>query len=290
MVLVMKERYKDKLSQWYKEEKQYDLILTDDIDSLLGCAILSHYKGWNIEQIMLFKANKNEEILKDYLGVTDNATNEAIGVDFAMVNGKCFDNHLTLFDFQDKPNPESININNVCDIHRGIYSKKYALSTVLLLWSLYDLPKENLSDELMMVLLAIDSSFEGYYNDYFRQYNKRFLVDVLELPELYECQTRHTYSDFKNIQRKYHLKEKIKASKGILQTDIDIQGINNLIAENSTMRIELPSSKFYKKAVFKDIAVEIKGFPSSINAICENPFCYALTKKNFVNYSEVIRD
>ena len=58
MVLVMKERYKDKLPEWYKEEKQYDLILTDDIDSLLGCAILSHCKGWNIEQIMLFKAKK----------------------------------------------------------------------------------------------------------------------------------------------------------------------------------------------------------------------------------------
>ena len=286
----MKETYKNKLPKWYDDCKQYDLILTDDIDSLLGCSILNHFKGWNIEQAMLFKANIStcNGVLKDYLGVTDNATNEAIGVDFAMVNGKCFDNHLTLFDYQDKPNPESININNICNIHRGIYGQKYALSTVLLLWSLYDLPKENLSDELMMILLAIDSSFEGYYNDYFRQFNKRYMVDILELPEFYECQQRHTYNEFKDIIRKYRLKEKVKLYKGTLQTDINIQAINDLLSQYTDIRIELPTEKFKKKAVFKDIAVEIKGFPSSINAICENPFCYALTKKNFVNYSEEI--
>jgi hypothetical protein len=286
----MKEYYKQKLPQWYKEEKQYDLILTDDIDSLLGCSILSSRKGWNIEQVMLFKANKdkNEEILKDYLGVTDNATNEAVGVDFALMNGKCFDNHLTLFSSQDKPNSESININNICGIHRGIYGKKYALSTVLLLWSLYDLPKENLSDELMMVLLAIDSSFEGYYSDYFRQYNKKFMVDVLDLPEFYACMERHTYFEFKDIIKKYRLKEKIKASKRQLQTGIDISSINKLLSKSTDIQIELPKSRFKKKAEYKDIAVEIKGFPSSIETICDNPFCYAMTKKNWLNYSEEI--
>lgn len=285
----MKEEYKNKLPQWYNDNKKFDLILTDDIDSLLGCSILSSCKSWNIEQVMLFKANerfKNNGILYDYLGVTDNVTHEAIGVDFVMVNGKCFDNHLTLFDYKDLPNPQSINLNNVCNVHRGIYSKKYALSTVLLLWSLYDLPKENLSDELIMVLIAIDSSFEGYYNDYFRQFNKKYMVDILELPAFYECQSRHTYQEFKDIQTKYHLKEKITSSKGILSTNIDIESINTLLNQYCDVQIELPTSKFTKKAVFKDIALEIKGSPSSIKTICENPFCYALTKKHFLNYSE----
>ncbi len=286
MVLTMKEFYKDKFPQWYKDNSDYGLILTDDIDSLLGCSILKAVKGWNIEQIMLFKANKAKDM--DYLGTINNITKEAVGVDFAMVNGKCFDNHLTLFNSGTKPNSESINPNNALEVNRGIYSKKYALSTVLLLWSLYDLPKENLSEELMMVLLAIDSSFEGYYNDYFRTYNKKFMVDVLDLPEFYECQNRHTYEEFKDIQRKYHLKDKIMADKGYLTTGIDIDGINDLLIWDCNVQIELPKDRFRKKAIFRDIAKEIKGFPNSINAICENPFCYALTKKNFVNYSEQI--
>ena len=291
MVNFMKEFYKEKLPQWYNDTTEYGLTLTDDIDSLLGCAILKAVKGWDIEQIMLFKANKGKEdgIYKDYLGVVENATHEAIGVDFAMVQGKCFDNHLCKFSWSDEMNPQAVNINNICGITRANYWKKYNLSTVLLLWSLYDLPKENLSDELMMVLIAIDGSFEGFYTkEHFKAIHKKYMVDILDLPEFYACEERHTYRDFKNIQRKYKLSEKIKSKKGMLSTDINIEGINDLLAWECDVQVELPTEQFYRKAVFKDIACEIKGSPSSIKSICENPFSYALTKKNFVNYSERI--
>ena len=45
----MKVQYKERLPQWYKDTKQYDLILTDDIDSLMSCAILELIKGWEIK-------------------------------------------------------------------------------------------------------------------------------------------------------------------------------------------------------------------------------------------------
>ncbi|GLC78311.1 hypothetical protein [Lacrimispora brassicae] len=289
----MKEQYRKRLldnNEWIDGTNKYGLILTDDLDSLLSCAILKSVKDWNIEQVFLFKANSEKN--KDYLGVTDNATHEAIGVDFAMVNGKCFDNHLTSFAYNDIENPESINLNRTCGIHRGNYFRKYNLSTVLLLWSLYDLPKEGLSDELMMLLIAIDGSYEGFYTDAkYVGIHERWIKDILDLPEFFECEKRHTKQDFIDIKKKYSIHRghgKIGASKGYLQTDIDIEDINELLGWDTDIQLELPTDRFHKKAVYKDNMVNIKGSPCSINSICENPFCYALTNKYTVNYSERI--
>ena len=163
MVTRMKANYRDLLlkgNEWIDGSDEYGLILTDDIDSLLSCSILKQKKNWNVEQILLFKACSQNF---DAYGETLNATHEAIGVDLALTNGKCFDNHLTQFKWNGTSNPESINLNRIAGISRDKYYRKYNLSTVLLLWSLYDLPKEKLSDELMMLLIAIDGSFQGYY-------------------------------------------------------------------------------------------------------------------------------
>ena len=293
MVNLMKEQYRKKLlsgNEWIDGTDKYGLILTDDLDSLLGCAIIKAIKGWNVEQVFLFKANKAKD--KDYLGVTDNATHEAIGVDFAMTNGKCFDNHLTALSWNDVVNPESVNLNRTCGIHRGTYFRKYNLSTVLLLWSLYDLPKENLSDELMMLLIAIDGSYEGFYTD--EKYvgiHERWIKTILDLPEFLECEKRHTKKDFTDIRKKYSIHRgqgKITSSKGYLSTDIDIKGINELLKRDTDIQIELPTDRFHMKAMFKDNMVRIQDSPSSIKSICENPFCYALTNKYTVNYSERI--
>ena len=208
----MKAKYRDLLLQgnkWIDGSDEYGLILTDDIDSLLSCSILKQKKNWNVEQILLFKAcSKNF----DAYGETLNATHEAIGVDLALTNGKSFDNHLTKFSPSgDKDNPQSINLNRIEGISRYRYKDKYNLSTVLLLWSLYDLPKEKLSDELMMLLIAIDGSFDGFYTQ--EQYipiHEHWIRDVLELPKFLECERRHTRADFEAIQDKYKLKEKIK--------------------------------------------------------------------------------
>lgn len=280
----MKDNYKEILPEWYKETKSFGLILTDDLDSLLGTSILKTVKNWEIEQVMLFNPFKTGI---DYLGEAENATHEAIGVDFAMTEGKCFDNHLTMFTANDRYNKQSVNLNHIRRIHRGIYTQKYNLSTVLLLWSLYDLPKDDLSDELMMILLAIDSSYYSYYHG-FHEANRKWLVDALDLPEFYACQERHKEYEFQDIIKKYRLKEKIKSNKGVLSTCIDIEAINDMLLWESDVQIKLPSYTFRKKATYKDIEVDIKGFPSGIDAIAENPFCYAMTRKNKVKYSERI--
>lgn len=296
----MKELYREKLlkgNEWIDSTDEYGLILTDDLDSLLSCAILKYVKGWNIEQAYIFKANKpivksKDAQLYDYLGTIKDATHESIGVDLALTAGKCFDNHLTQFSYGEKINPESINLNRVQNIYRQNYSKKYNLSTVLLLWSLYDLLKEGLSDELMMLLIAIDGSYEGFYTDArWVGIHEFWIRDVLDLPEFLECERRHTYREFKAIREKYNIHKgdgKIKLSHGLLVTDIDLEALNDTLGWETDIQVELLEDKFYKKAVFKDHIAKIEGYPSSVRTICDNPFSYALTGKWAVNYSERI--
>ena len=243
--------------------------------------------NWDIEQVMLFNAKQNSEISVDWHGIAANATHEAIGVDFARVNGKCFDNHVTLFNSDDTYNNEAINLNHIYGINRNIYGQKYNSSTVLLLWSLYDLPKENLPDELMMLLLTIDSTYYSFFhnNKQFQKQNRRWLLQELDLPQFYKCQTRHKQYEFKEIAKKYGVKEKIYVKDYHLHTNIDIDGINDLLLWDTPCWIELPSDKFYTKDFYRDITVDIKNNPQSISDICDDPYCYALTRKNQIKYS-----
>ena len=195
------------LPKWYNDKtNKYHTILTDDIDSLLSCTILKEVMGWDIKEVFLLRQVANySDIPIDVSAKTKNATvTEDIGVDFAKYKGKCFDNHITRFSDKDYKNEESINPNLMEDVTKKNYTEKYAGSTVLLLWSLYGLSKD-MTDEAMMLLLTIDSSFLGYYDDRYRPYIKHYLVDVLDLPEFYNCIERHTQEDFRRIRNKYHL-------------------------------------------------------------------------------------
>ncbi|MGN0416375.1 hypothetical protein [Anaerostipes faecalis] len=276
---------------WYTDQtNNYHLILTDDIDSLLSCAILKQVMGWNVEEIFLLKKNVKGHEGQDIKGKTKNATrSEGIGVDLALHKGKCFDNHITRFSANDYKNEESINPNLIENITRQNYTQKYAGSTVLLLWSLYDLQKEDLSEEAMMLLLAIDSAFLGYYNQRYRQHIRHYLVDVLDLPEFYNCIERHEKEEFYKIQDKYHLREKITLKKGHVVTKIDIDAINEVLLWDTMtgIEIELPQDRFYPDKYFTDVVKNIYG--KRVNKyneiIKKEPYCYALTKTNLLNYS-----
>lgn len=282
----MKAEYKNKLPQWYNDNKQYDLILTDDIDSLLSCAVLKKIKGWNIEYVLIFKADKNKCF--NYMGKTSNATNEVIGVDLALQSGKAFDNHLSRLSLDEEYNRECINPNIFNNITRKDYFKKYNLSTILLVWGLYDLPIPE-SEEGKMILLTIDSSYYSYFSRYQndRNMNRYYLCDVLGLEELYKCQQRHKQYEFKDIEKKYRLNKKIVVNKGRLQTDIDLLGIN-LELVDSGIWCSLPEEVFQLHRVFKDIKVPLKSNTTKLSDITKNPFSVALTGRDFICLSEEI--
>ena len=46
--------YAENLPEWLNE-KEMDLVLSDDIDSLASCALLTKVKGWNIKYFYDFE-------------------------------------------------------------------------------------------------------------------------------------------------------------------------------------------------------------------------------------------
>ena len=281
---------------WYKDtENKYHTILTDDIDSLLSCTILKEVMGWEIKEVFLLRQVANySDIPIDVSAKTKNATvTEEIGVDFAKYQGKCFDNHITRFSDKDYKNEESINPNLMEDVTKKNYTEKYAGSTVLLLWSLYGLSKD-MTDEAMMLLLTIDSSFLGYYDDRYRPYIKHYLVDVLDLPEFYNCIERHTQEDFRRIRNKYHLSGKIRLENGYLKTNIDIDKINDVLLWETAevFEIELPKEEFFVDKFFMSEIEDIYGLYAECDRdiIKKEQYCHALTRTNTVNYSIEIKE
>lgn len=51
----MKSKIKERFPQWCSDNEDYELMLTDDIDSLVSCALLKKLKVMRQITIMIFK-------------------------------------------------------------------------------------------------------------------------------------------------------------------------------------------------------------------------------------------
>ncbi|WP_273484735.1 hypothetical protein [Desulforamulus ruminis] len=223
------------------------------------------------------------------LGITENASSESevIGVDLSLCIGKCFDNHVVMMNEKDWYNHESANFNIIDRISRENYFSKYCGSTLLMIWSLFDVPLP-VSEEAKMILLCIDSTFKGFYSPYPfpREANKKYLISYMDFPELYEVLERHKQSDFTNLIRKYNLAGKIKPKLGYLHTDIDLEALRKVF----DLPFCLPKNRFYKKEEYESNAryLSKNDYRYVKKDISENMFSVALTKRDYINYSERI--
>ena len=102
---MIKVEYINKFQEWWKENNYYDLILSNDIDSLFSCILLEQLKGWKINYFYDFKHIYNTEYAIPQ--------KRPIGVDIAIniKDFKCFDNHVVMLKPTDKINYSSINFN-----------------------------------------------------------------------------------------------------------------------------------------------------------------------------------
>ena len=147
----MNSEYKKLLPQWYHDE--HEMVLSNDIDSLASCAVLKKVKGWEIKYFYDF-----DRVYK-VKGHKENQ--EKCWIDVAIKSGHAFDNHVSRLGYVDDWNQDMINLNQTSMITNGCYSDKYAGSTLLEIWSLYNVPLPE-TEEGMMLLLAIDISFKGF--------------------------------------------------------------------------------------------------------------------------------
>ena len=283
-------RYKEMLPAWTTfTNENYGLILSGDIDSLASCCLLQTETNWRIKALMLHYFNKYkieklgaDESPLDYFGVLEKKLKfcNLIGVALALVRGKCFDNHLQLFDADMHPNPKSANLNNIFRINREIYEEKYAASTFLLLWSLFEYPDENLTDELKMLLLSIDIGFKGYYNETFKPHFEHYFLDVLKLPNLYDFLSGHTMTEFYDFHNDYNLGRKLFLDdNGYLDTNIRINEIQKIFSKNGIdIGLKLPEEQFHHSFYCHHMKSTCEPTENDI-------FTLSLTGKNEYKYS-----
>ena len=268
--------YAENLPEWLNE-KEMDLVLSDDIDSLASCALLTKVKGWNIKYFYDFERAYASKALAKELK-TKGKINNKCWVDVAVQNGYAIDNHLSRFKYDEIWNEDMININTYGDACNDYYTFKYSGSTLLEVWSIldYPLPKTEVGK---MILLAIDSSFKGFYNQKFADVQYEYLVDTLGLDDLYDVIWRHKSYEFYNVMKKYKLNSKIEYDNG-LKTDMDLSVIGKLLG----VEITLPTDEFFVYKEFEVIEDDVSEWDDIYTY--RNAFSLALTYKNKVRYSK----
>lgn len=285
----MNEEYFEIFPAWVScREKNYKLILSNDIDSLAACTLLEQQTNWRTEAVMLHKYNRYavehyDQQPFDFFGTLnpDFKLNQCVGVDLALMNGKCFDNHVQLPDKYSLANPRSANLNTLHRINCEEYHKKYAGSTFLLVWALYGYPDDNLSDDMNMFRACVDSAYLGYFSQDFKKYMKEYLVDILEMPCLYDFLGNHSKKEFENFQKRYGLKRCIfrREDTGYLNTYINLDEINRIFRGSKiNLNLKLPDGQFEKRFLCRNMK-------SSSMPVEKNIFTMSITKKNEFKYS-----
>ncbi|PHF33206.1 hypothetical protein COF85_29590 [Bacillus toyonensis] len=267
----MLKEFKEKFPQWVNESGDYTVCLSDDLDSLVGASILKRVKGYEIKHFYDFN---------NFYSV-DGDKRKAIGVDIALEKGMTWDNHVVRLSKYGKVNTLSANPNVIENIDRGNYTKKYAMSTALLMWSFYELPLPE-SDEGKMLLLSIDSSYKGHYTDFKAVQNE--WLRKLGFEELIDIQNKYTLKDFANIKKKYNSSMKIELVDEQLQTGMDLEGISKVLG----LPIELPICCFNIRKRFRRERIELRNYSSCTKDMIEEKhkkeiFSMALTQKNTIS-------
>lgn len=269
----MQEIYKDKFPVWVDDvEQKYDLVLSNDIDSLLSCLLLMQTFGWKVRYFYDFHTL--------YKAIDDEKDSERLYIDIDVLNGKGWSNHVVMVDKNSPYNKEMANINVIFGITRENYAKKYCGSTFLTLLSYYNYPIFLFPSEAEKILLAIDTAFKGYYNPDFRRFNYFYLNNVLDFRHLYELQQRHSIDDFYNVIEKYKLYGKIHINNNKLYTNLPLAEICELFYLRREMEV-LMNTEFKPIQQFDYLVTDV----TQDNVDFSNVFTFALTHKNTAKYS-----
>lgn len=271
----MKKEIKEKFPSWVNDTvTNYTLCLSNDLDSLLSCVFLKQIKGYDISHFYTFSAIGQ---VRGYKHVPKSL----IGVDIALETGKTWDNHVSMFNRNDCINELSANINAINRISRQNYTSKFCGSTVLQILSYYDYDISKLSEEALMILMCIDSSYLPFYTS-FKPTGTHYMKDIFEFPQLVELTERHTEFEFEQLNRRYSLKAPITVKKGYLHTDIDLARLSEVFL----MPMELPTDKFDGLAEFEEDGVPLTKGNYNI-AKPDGLFSVAVTGRDYYKYSAV---
>ncbi|GAA0432640.1 hypothetical protein GCM10008983_06550 [Lentibacillus halophilus] len=266
----MKKELRDKMPEWcFAPERNYSTVLTNDIDSLVGCAIEHEVNGNQINYFYDF-----DNIYKQ----DKNVRKPSLGIDLALTYGKCWDNHVTRIQHDSHVNPQSANVNSILNISGNNYFDKYAGSTALLMWSFYGLPLPP-TKLGKMLLLSIDSAFLGHYDDKFKDVHNKYLR-LLGFEELITILNETDKQDYYDLIRKYKLNSDIKINEdGYLQTELPFE----VLSEGLNLQLDLPSRPFHLQNEYESKYGTVTGNESG--KLKPNVVSFALTNRKFYKYT-----
>jgi hypothetical protein len=252
-------KIKERLPQWINVKNEFDICLSDDLDSLLSCYYLTKYRGWPIKYFYDFTGLYKTAGIKTM-------KNTAIGVDIDLYEGRCLGNHIV-----NNKNEDCINLHKLCNINRYNYHEKYAGNTILMVLSILNVDINLFTKDQQEILLSIDTMFKSYFYD--KEKSTYYINYILEYPELIHILEKHNADYFYNIMRKYNLFEKIYIdSQGLLNTEIKLTELSKIF----NIDLRLPQQNF---EIIRQFEIG-KGVPYS-----DDIFSLAWTYKNSAIYS-----
>ena len=274
------------LPTWYKDNSPKDLILSNDIDSLLSVKLLEMIKpNWKLKYFYDFDSGL-------FAAGEKSGSKNAVGVDIALdyKELKTFDNHVTS-DNGKNINPNAINLNNVCGIYSSNYSRKYCCSTALLIYSLFNIPLPK-SDVGKALLLAIDSTYYSYFNPLRKKrwdwvnVHKHWLCNVLELNELFEIEQKYKEESFDKLsfinEAKIQLIDEWGDGDYTMYFPLERK---DRIEKELEISLDIPADNFRLLKEVKAKSMYLDGRHKSDVLKNQEVFSFAMTAKNHCNYS-----
>ncbi|MGF9975324.1 hypothetical protein [Viridibacillus arvi] len=267
----------DKFPKWVKLiNGTFQLILTNDIDSLFACALIMKKFNCNIGFFYDFNS------IHMVKGVST-TKEKIIAVDMAVESGKAFDNHVVKINRNDEVNPESANLNIVYNIHQDNYFSKYGGSTALMVSVMYEMfDFKTLTENQLMILACIDSFYMGAYHPNTKNYvdaREAFenTISIMKLDVFKELFARKKAVDFENFAEIHGLKGTMWVRKKDckLQTDINIDFIKS---QFPMLNFDIEHLQFDKNSKFSKSNKNTLPAPQSKSKI-DKLFTFALTRK-----------
>lgn len=266
----MKKELKELFPKWATEKQEgYALMGTDDLDSQGSISLLNQIFGYE----------QNCYVTRNGVYVIDKAQKKHIGVDLACIHNRMtYDNHVTMIDKNSSVNPLSANVNAVKKINqKDNYSEKCAFSTMLQIYSLFDIPLPK-TDEGKMFLLSIDSSHLGHYSDYFKSIHNEWL-EQLELTQLIDILNKYSKDEISSMRKR----EKLTFTNKKLTYNAEHKA---WAEKHLGYEIYLPDGEFTQIASFKQIYTSTSTLSNDITRD-KSVFSCAMTNKKDVSYSVI---
>lgn len=272
----MVKEIKDKFPIFCEDKSGYDLLMSDDIDSLM-CSILQK-ELFNREVKYFIDVNDSWTTQKIYKikGTTKKKDSKILGLDIALDNKKfcCWDNHIVKVQDSDTYNENSANMNIALNISQSNYYSKACISSFITMLSYYNIDISKWTTDQLCVLCSIDGVYHPFLpkNMRYRKVAKKNL-ELLEYGFLEEF-IDNNLERILQIEKDLNLKGKIKVKDGLLTTTINLEELNKIFAG----RIILPNNEFVGSATIKK-EMNSYTYTKSVSDSGKVLFNYALTGK-----------